>query len=123
MRISHYLYIIPYSKDQCFRIINQSKFGKDHILLPITNCNTIDTFVRNYLQCDISNIIYSNTENLKDSRKEKKIEKLDKKDTPFIDNKIHCVNKNGSNLLQKNNLTFDDIKIFPLYLKNVFYYL
>ena len=48
---------IPYSKDQCFRMINQSKFGKEHILLPINYINIIDTFVRNYLQCDISNII------------------------------------------------------------------
>ena len=101
-------------------MINQSKFGKDHVLLPITNCNIIDTFVRNYLQCDISNIIYSNTENLKESRKEKKIEKLDKKDKPFTDNKIHCLNKHGINLLQKNNLTFDDIKIFPLYLQYLY---
>ena len=111
---------IPYSKDQCFRIINQSKFGKEHVLLPIKNCNIIDTFVRNYLQYDISNIIYSNTENLKENRKEKKIEKLDKKDKPFIDNKIHSLNKNGSNLLQKNNLSFDDIKIFPVYLQYLY---
>ena len=46
---------IPYCKDQCFRLINQSKFGKEHVLLPIKFCNIIDTFVRNYLQYDISN--------------------------------------------------------------------
>ena len=51
------------------RKINQLFHHLHHI-------NIIDTFVRNYLQYDISNIIYSNTENLKDSRKEKKIEKL-----------------------------------------------
>ena len=57
---------------------------------------------------------------MKESRKEKKIEKLDKKDKPFTDNKIHCLNKNGSNLLQKNNLTFENIKSFPLYLQYLY---
>ena len=111
---------IPYSKDQCFRIINQSKFGKDHILLPIHPIDIIDTFVRNYLHYDILNIIYSNTENLKELRKESKLEKNDKTDKPFTDTKIFTLNKNGLNLLQKNNFTFKNIKSFPLYLQYLY---
>ena len=111
---------IPYSKDQCFRIMNQSKFGKDHILLPVKTTNIINTFVRNYVNNDISHIIFSNTENLKAIRKETKIEKNDKKDKQPTNNKIQCLNKNGINLLQKNQLTFESIKSFPLYLQYLY---
>lgn len=67
--------LIPYGKDQLFRMINQSKFGKDHILrlTDDTNINFIDTLVRIYdkKEC-IVNLIHSNRESIKEARKEKK---------------------------------------------------
>ena len=63
-------------------MINQSKHGKDHVLKYIGNekINVLDSLVRIYdKNINDLRIIFSNTESIKEARKEKKNETKDLK--------------------------------------------
>ena len=112
---------IPHNKDQCYRMINQSKHGKDHILKYIgnnENFNVLDTLVRVYNKnTDELCIIMSNTESIKDIRKEKQ-ETKETKDDKII--KKQSFVSSGINLMQKNNISIETTKKFPLYLQYLY---
>ena len=112
---------IPYNKDQCYRMINQSKHGKNHILKYIGNndqFNVLDTLVRIYNKnIDELFIIMSNTESIKDARKEKK-ETKETNDNKIIKTKTFVTT--GINLMEKNNISIETMKKFPLYLQYLY---
>ena len=109
---------IPYNKDQCYRMLNQSKHGKEHILKYIgnnPNFNVLDSMVRIYNNTDDLRMIYSNSENIKEARKEKKETKQDK----IIKTQSYVLT--GRCLMEKDNIAPQFMKDkFPLFLQYLY---
>ena len=102
-------------------MINQSKNGKSHVLKYIginPNFNIMDSLVRIYSNIDDLRIIFSNTESIKEARKEKKKETKDLKSDII---KTQSFVLNGQCLMEKNNISPQFMKDkFPEFLQYLY---
>ena len=108
---------IPYGKDQCYRCINQSKHGKNHVLKNIDDSCDIDTLVRVYDEDCSLNVIMSNSQNIKEERKERKNEKKGNIESNV--NEKFCITT-GKNMMQTHHISIEKMKTLPLYLQYLY---
>lgn len=107
---------IPYGKYQNFRLVNQSKKGKTHILKNESKYPNSDTLVRLYNGPGERKLLSVDTLETMFEKKDKK--KSDKKQV----NKIEQIGfiSEGLTVMDKLRLSYDDIRSEPLYLQYLY---
>ena len=109
--------VIPYGSDQVFKCINQSKLGKNNIMTN-ESADPADTLVRLYYGVgDREGIEFNETVLTPEilSQKSKPRIKLSKKDKQNESDTHKLYETTGITLMANLNLTYDDLKEFPVW--------